>query len=525
MEMKQFLFILSCASVISCSGNQTARMLKELDGLVEDRLEIYAEYEAGLQGLKDSLALAVSLDEKWVLADRLYDSYTYFSLDSALEYVGKQKLYASSLKQSCLTVLNEVQIMTYRHDEAAAEALFLSLDTLKIRQLGLLREYCFGGVVLYSNIKANSNHLPRYVADEKLSGFRRRYFSVDSTSSYAHRMRALLARENGDYDTSLRILDSLASVTSNVHEQAFIAYNQAYIYERLNDTEKRIQALIRSAKNDIRGAVRTYLSLYNLALNQYEDNSLKRANLYISANMTDAIAGGFNTRMINAGTTQMIIAEATRKAEAERVLWLLTTLCSFLVLFILIFILFIKNVRHSRRLKEVKNMLLDMNSQLKTTNSDLKLANRIKESYVFSYMELSVNYLKKLEDSRREVRSIAKTEGLDAVLKFLRSPSYIYEEYKLYYKVFDEAFLGIFPDFISNVNALLEEQARFPLPDDPVLCTELRLLAAIRLGITESGKIATFLNCAPTTVYTYRARLKRAAICRKDEFETLISMA
>jgi len=138
-------------------------------------------------------------------------------------------------------------------------------------------------------------------------------------------------------------------------------------------------------------------------------------------------------------------------------------------------------------------------------------------------MELSINYLQKLEDSRRESRSIAKNEGLDAVLKYLRSPSPIYEEYKRYYKIFDEAFLGIFPDFREKVNALLREESRFPIPDEPVLCTELRLLAAIRLGITESGKIATFLNCAPTTVYTYRTRLKRAAVCPKEEFETIVS--
>lgn len=287
--------------------------------------------------------------------------------------------------------------------------------------------------------------------------------------------------------------------------------------------EKREEALIRSAANDIRSSVRTYLSLYNLALIQYEEQSLKRANLYISANMTDAIAGGFNTRMIDAGTSQMIIAEATRDEERKRIVWLLIALGCIFALLVLAFILLVNNLRHARRLKRIKNMLLGVNSRLKTANSELILANKIKDSYVFSYMELSINYLRKLEESRRESRSIAKNEGLDAVLKYLRSPSVIYEEYKHYYKIFDEAFLGIFPDFREKVNALLREESRFPIPDEPVLCTELRLLAAIRLGITESGKIATFLNCAPTTVYTYRTRLKRAAICPKEEFEVIIS--
>ena len=238
--------------------------------------------------------------------------------------------------------------------------------------------------------------------------------------------------------------------------------------------------------------------------------------------MTDAIAAGFNTRLINAGISQMIITDAMREEEKRRVESLLVVLACILVLFVLTFVLLFNNNRYIGRLNRIKNQLLEMNSRLKEANSNLELANRIKDSYVFSYMELSIGYLRKLEDTRREVKSIAKNGGLDAVLKFLRSPSYIYDEYKQYYKVFDEAFLGIFPDFIEKVNSLLVEEARFQIPDEPVLCTELRLLAAIRLGVKESGKIATFLNCSPTTVYTYRTRLKRSAICPKEKFEDLL---
>ena len=507
---------------MSCSHGGTEKLLKELDALVENRLDIYAEYEAGLQSVKDSLALVVSHEDKWALADRLYDSYAYFNLDSAVTYLGLQKKYARSLRQEYLTALNEVQVMAYRHNETTAESIFLSLDTLQVGRLGLRREYYYGGIVLYSNIKSNS-HLSAEIVEEKLSCFRKLYISVDSTSSFAQRNLALLYRDGGEYEEALEILERLASVATDAHEKAFIAFSQSDIYERLGDMEKREEALIRSAANDIRSSVRTYLSLYNLALIQYEEKSLKRANLYISANMTDAIAGGFNTRMIDAGTSQMIISEATRDEERKRIVWLLIALGCIFALLVLAFILLVNNLRHARRLKRIKNMLLGVNSRLKTANSELILANKIKDSYVFSYMELSINYLRKLEDSRREVRARAKEGGLDAVLKYLRSPLDIYEEYKRYYKVFDEAFLGIFPDFREKVNSLLKEDSRFPVSDEPVLCTELRLLAAIRLGITESGKIATFLNCAPTTVYTYRTRLKRAAICPKEEFEAIIS--
>ena len=98
----------------------------------------------------------------------------------------------------------------------------------------------------------------------------------------------------------------------------------------------------------------------------------------------------------------------------------------------------------------------------------------------------------------------------------------MYQEYDNFYTIFDETFLGIYPDFVQKVNALLREVARFPVPTTRVLRTELRVLAAIRLGITESGKIASFLKCAPPTVYTYRAKLRNSAICDKEKFEDLV---
>ena len=43
----------------------------------------------------------------------------------------------------------------------------------------------------------------------------------------------------------------------------------------------------------------------------------------------------------------------------------------------------------------------------------------------------------------------------------------------------------------------------------------LRILAAIRLGITDSGHIASLLNCASATVYTYRTKLRNMALDRE----------
>lgn len=104
-------------------------------------------------------------------------------------------------------------------------------------------------------------------------------------------------------------------------------------------------------------------------------------------------------------------------------------------------------------------------------------------------------------------------------MRKLRSPSDVDRDYRDFYRIFDETFLGIFPDFVEQVNALLEEPARFPVRADRTLPTELRILAVMRLGITDSGRIAGFLNCASATVYTYRTKLRNSALGSRSDFE------
>ena len=120
---------------------------------------------------------------------------------------------------------------------------------------------------------------------------------------------------------------------------------------------------------------------------------------------------------------------------------------------------------------------------------------------------------------RKDLKMLAKEGGLDAVMKNLRSPKYADEEYRQFYKFFDSTFLSLFPDFVNQVNLLLPDQHKFKLKKGDSLPTELRVLAAIRLGITKSPEIADVLNCAVRTVYKYRMTLKGIALCPREEFE------
>jgi hypothetical protein len=92
----------------------------------------------------------------------------------------------------------------------------------------------------------------------------------------------------------------------------------------------------------------------------------------------------------------------------------------------------------------------------------------------------------------------------------------------MFHQNFDSAFLNIYPNFISEVNRLLTPESRFAVEEEGSaakrLTTELRILALIRLDITDNQTIADILRSSITTIYTYRSKLKARAIS-KDTFE------
>ena len=87
------------------------------------------------------------------------------------------------------------------------------------------------------------------------------------------------------------------------------------------------------------------------------------------------------------------------------------------------------------------------------------------------------------------------------------------------YARFDKVFLGLYPTFVSDFNALLKEEEQIVLKPDALLNRELRIYALLRLGITDSGKIANFLRCSTSTVYNYSTKMRKRAVVDKDKFE------
>lgn len=105
------------------------------------------------------------------------------------------------------------------------------------------------------------------------------------------------------------------------------------------------------------------------------------------------------------------------------------------------------------------------------------------------------------------------------LLKELSTSRLMKHELDKFYNMFDSTFLRLYPDFVAEFNQLLREDERIPLPKNGLLNAELRIFALIRLGITDSSRIALLLRYSVQTIYNYRMKMKKRSIYDKEEFE------
>ena len=130
------------------------------------------------------------------------------------------------------------------------------------------------------------------------------------------------------------------------------------------------------------------------------------------------------------------------------------------------------------------------------------------------------SHINSLEEYRSSIRVVAKSKDIEEITRALRSDDYIDAKRETLLREFDRTFLGVFPNFVEQLNALLREDQRIGqnLPAGK-LTNELRIFALIRLGVTESADISRFLKKSPSTIYNYRVKLRNASIYSNEEFE------
>ena len=520
-------------------NKSTDALLREIDGLVKNRRTYGVEKETRITDLKRLLAEAASDEQRYGFCGRLFDEYRAYNLDSSFVYAQRKEELAHRLnKQDYLddSAMNMAEVMgtTGMYKEA--------LELLGKIDRKTLPDYLYG--YYYHLYRTIYGLMGDYAVTEKAKKeyyrmtdlYRDSLLQVNASDSLGH---ALVMADkcivHARYDEAIDMLmEYYRKPSLDDHAQAMIAYTISEGYRLKGDKQGQKHYLALSAIADLKSAVKEYVSLRKLASLVYEEGDIDRAYNYLKCSLEDATLCNARLRTLEISQVFPIIDKAYQlKTERQQREMKISLICiSLLSVFLLAAIFFVykqmKKVAAARRevidtntlLQELNEELHDSNSQLKEMNHTLSEANYIKEEYIGRYMDQCSTYLDKMDLYRRSLNKIAAAGRVEELYKAIKSSQFLDEELKEFYANFDVTFLQLFPNFVDEFNALLTEPMQ-PKPGEQ-LNTELRIFALIRLGITDSTKIAQFLRYSVTTIYNYRTRVRNKALGEREEFEAKV---
>lgn len=534
-----FVAIFLSGLLYAKDNKSTDVLLREIDAIIKNRQIYGAEKEARIADLKRLLVEAASDEQRYGFCGRLFDEYRAYNLDSSFVYAQRKEELARRLnKQDYLddSAMNMAEVMgtTGMYKEA--------LELLGGIDKKTLPGYLYG--YYYHLYRTIYGLMGDYAVTEEAKNeyyrmtdlYRDSLLQVNASDSLGHVLvMADKCIVHAQYDEAIRMLAEYYGKSSlDEHAQAMITYTISEGCRLKGDKQGQKHYLALSAIADLKSAVKEYVSLRKLASLVYEAGDIDRAYNYLKCSLEDATLCNARLRTLEISQVFPIIDQAYQlKTKRQQQEMKVSLICiSLLSVFLLVAIFFVykqmKKVAAARRevvdtntlLQELNEELHDSNSQLKEMNHTLSEANYIKEEYIGRYMDQCSTYLDKMDLYRRSLNKIAAAGRVEELYKAIKSSQFLDEELKEFYANFDVTFLQLFPSFVEEFNALLTEPMQ-PKPGEQ-LNTELRIFALIRLGITDSTKIAQFLRYSVTTIYNYRTRVRNKAVGERDEFEAKV---
>ncbi len=541
--MKNIIIFLCLCTICMCrlhaaDSSRADSLLLKLDQAIKERPIYMEQKELKLVELKRLLHRQIPDEERFAILGTLLDEYRSFNTDSALHMAEERERIAIRLG-------NREYIDNARMNKADV----LGMTGMYKEVMDLMRNIHIDRLPV--DIHPYYYHIYRTVyglmADYAVTAYEKKLYT-ELTDKYRDSL-LLVNKDNllihtliqsdqynvrNEYDKAIRLLtDYLALQKDYEHDVAICAYTLSESYRLKGDKEKEKEYLIVSAMADMKTAVREYISLRKLAVLLYQEGDIERAYSYVKICMEDAAACNARLRKLEILEIFPIINDAYQQKtekQQEQMKWALVSI-SLLSLFLLLAIFYVykqmKKVAAARRevidankrLKELNDELHLSNAQLKEANHSIAENSYLKEEYIGRYMDQCSVYLEKMDNYRRSLGKIAATGNVEELYKNIKSSKFIEGELKEFYTNFDNTFLQLFPTFVEDFNALLADDEQISLKAGERMNTELRIFALIRLGITDSVKIAQFLRYSVTTIYNYRTKVRNKAAGDRDLLE------
>ena len=510
------------------------QLYKQLDAALAQRAHYVELKEKSLNEIKQGAKYVTSNEDKLKLYEQLANEYKAYEYDSAMTYVNKGLILAQKSNNIFFNKrfqLSQTRLLITRGFYAEAKEILQKIEPKEEpRDYQFLYYYTMYGLYNNWSTYCENNEFSKNYDLKKVEYLKKAIeLSPKKDAFYYYLMGELYYFSNhpNNNKTIQYYKKALSMEKANSRLHAMTAFALSEVYQKANNLELMEHYLLVAAISDITSATKENVALQDIALFIYKHKtrSLNKAQEYINLSLEDAYTYKSRLRRIEISSKLQLITNAYTDdiKTTNRLLNIALLVIILLLLGVGISSLFIR--KKNRLLKQKKDEISatsdkmeKLNGQLHLINDELKDTNQKRERLVKVYIDLCYKNIERNQKLRTlAVRKIKANQSKE-LLSLLSSSSSTEKENKEFLTEFDKAFLSLYPTFVNELNQQLTESAHIQLKENGEMPPILRVCALLRLGITESSKIAGILSYSPQTVYNYRSILKNNAI-DKEHFE------
>ena len=567
------LTITICLSIINARADNK-KLYERLDSVIAHSADYDVIKEKRLKDIKLGAKFVTNPADKLRIYEQLANEYSLYVYDSAMVYIQRGISLAKQTGNSDYCnrfLITKASLLIERGFYIEAKE---SLDKIEISQSDPKQNFLFycAQSSLYYNLNAccqNMEFSQHYNELFKEYIGKALYYCPKNSAMYYYMKGINLffsGRSINEISASLNKAMQMFGPENRMYGRAAYALSKAYGNNKLWEQQRRY--LLLAAISDVMSANNESLALQDVALLLYKNkNDLDKARKYINQTLKDAHAYNSRLQRVELYTNLHVILSAYNEKLQKEAIWKNVTIICILVLLVVIAAAVVyvnrkkdllklsekelkalteelsatnkqelkdnkalqdsndelkgsnKALKDSNdELKDSNNELKDSNKALRNSNDELENTNAKRELMANAFIMLCYQYIERLDSQRKLVIRKIKANQQNELLSILSSSKRGTEESQNFFSQFDKIFLSLYPSFVNELNSLLIPEAQIELKEDNELTPSLRVAALVRLGVTESPKIAGILSYSLQTIYNYRSTLKNSAI-DKEHFE------
>ena len=574
------LTITICLSIINARADNN-KLYERLDSVIAHSADYDVIKEKRLKDIKLGAKFVTAATDKLRIYEQLANEYSLYVYDSAMVYVQRGISLAKQTGNSDYCnrfLITKASLLIERGFYIEAKE---SLDKIEISQSDPKQNFLFycAQSSLYYNLNAycqkmefsqHYNELFKEYIGKAL------YYCPKNSAMYYYMKGINLffsGRSINEISASLNKAMQMFGPENRMYGRAAYALSKAYGNNKLLEQQRRY--LLLAAISDVMSANNESLALQDVALLLYKNkNDLDKARKYINQTLKDAHEYNSRLRSVELyANLHVILSAYNEKLQKEGTWQKVAIICILLLLAaIATAVVYISRKNHllkltekeqkalteqlsainkqqkkdnkalqdsndelkynnnelkyfnnelkdsNKALKDSNNELKDSNKALRNSNDELENTNAKRELMANAFIMLCYQYIERLDSQRKLVIRKIKANQQNELLSILSSSKRGTEESQNFFLQFDKIFLSLYPSFVKELNTLLMPEAQIQPTEDNKLTPSLRVAALVRLGVTESPKIAGILSYSLQTIYNYRSTLKNSAI-DKEHFE------